>query len=293
MKKKKPGSAGLVAAVVFVVIAGAVVGVSQDWASGHNRIIDYVGAYFGDAQAQYAMGRKLQEAGRSDGVIRAQEWYQRAADKGHVPAMIALGDFFSDKDDEPSGEQAVSWYKKAADAGNGEALRKLGGCYETGRGKLKVDAQKAFELYGLAARKGDVEAEYLYGQKLYMKAQFDEAILWLGRAADHGNSNADYELGKLFADGWMPEDPQKSVFHLRRAAEAGNWKGQLLLGYKYIDGSGVTKDLSEAYKWILLACDSNAFDAKSARNLFERRLSPEQKAEGVKRAAAWRVARKH
>jgi eukaryotic-like serine/threonine-protein kinase len=70
----------------------------------------------GDLDAMVELGRRY-AAGDGVGASRpeAERWYQKAAEKGHTGAMIALGDL--------TGE--LKWYRQAAREGNKEAKRIL------------------------------------------------------------------------------------------------------------------------------------------------------------------------
>ena len=54
-------------------------------------MFDYAATYFGDAEAQYELGRLYLNATPSD-PHQAARWFQLAATKGHCHAEIALGD---------------------------------------------------------------------------------------------------------------------------------------------------------------------------------------------------------
>jgi len=82
---------------------------------------------------------------------KAREWYEKAADKGYVRAMINLGALYGEAQDYA---QAREWFEKAADKGNVRAMINLGALY----GKAQ-DYAKAREWYEKAADKGDERAK--------------------------------------------------------------------------------------------------------------------------------------
>ena len=59
---------------------------------------------------------------------------------------------------------------------------------------------------------------------------------------------------------------------------------QYNLGFCYAHGDGVAEDLVEAYKWLLLAARQGDEHAKKNMTVLESKLTPEQIAEGQKRA---------
>ena len=58
----------------------------------------------------------------------------------------------------PKFEEAVEWYKKAVEKGNARAYYSLANCYYKGQG-VKIDKNKAYELYKTAAEFGIEEAK--------------------------------------------------------------------------------------------------------------------------------------
>ena len=74
---------------------------------------------------------------------------------------------------------------------------------------------------------------------------------------------------------------------LHYTAERGLAPAQYNLGDHYSDGKGVAKYEVEAYKWDLLAAAQG--DTKAKRNVFllELMLSPQETAEGKRRAQDW------
>ncbi len=60
---------------------------------------------------------------------------------------------------------------------------------------------------------------------------------------------------------------------------------QLSIGRMYRDGVGVERDLVEAYAWFTVAGDNNVMDGLAYRSEIAKDMSPEQIAEGKRRAA--------
>ena len=60
---------------------------------------------------------------------------------------------------------------------------------------------------------------------------------------------------------------------------------QLSIGRMYRDGVGVERDLVEAYAWFTAAGDNSVMDGLAYRAEIAKDMSPEQIAEGKRRAA--------
>jgi TPR repeat protein len=66
-------------------------------------------------------------------------------------------------------------------------------------------------------------------------------------------------------------------------------EAQYLLAICYAQGLGTAPDPVEAYKWVSLAAVQGKAEAKSSQETLEGNLTPEQLAEGRKRAAGFKV----
>ncbi len=79
----------------------------------------------------------------------------------------------------------------------------------------------------------------------------DEAVFWYGKAAERGNSFAQYRLGKLYLQGEkLPQDTKAALKYLTDAAEQGNQYAQYALGKLYLQGREITEDSGKARYWL-------------------------------------------
>ena len=89
---------------------------------------------------------------------RAAEWYQKAAEQGHVAAQFKLGNcYYCGKGVAQDHAKAAEWFLKAAEQGFIYAQYSLGFYYEHGYGMAK-DLTKAAEWYQKAADQGNSDA---------------------------------------------------------------------------------------------------------------------------------------
>ena len=147
--------------------------------------------------------------------------------------------------------EAAKWYRKAAEKGLASAQHNLGLCYDNGEGVPKDEA---------------------------------EAAKWYRKAAEQGYAEAQCDLGLCYHKGeGVPKDKRESVIWYWKAAEQGLAEAQYNLGYAYANGAGVTKDYLEAYAWYNLAAANGSEGGKLSRDELERKLLPQQVAEGQKR----------
>ncbi len=104
-----------------------------------------------------------------------------------------------------------------------------------------------------------------------------EAQAWLERAAQHGNAEAQYELGNAFREGMgVVQDYEHAMKWLQLAAASGNGDAQYALGQMHRAGMGVPADNVKAYMWFNLATAQDVAGASAQRDAVLRVLSPDE-----------------
>ena len=104
-------------------------------------------------------------------------------------------------------------------------------------------------------------------------------------AAKHGNANAQFNLGSMYADGrGVPEDETEAVRWYRLATEQGHASAQFKFGNMYVGGAGVPEDIVEAYAWLNIAAAQGVEPAEDFKARISRRMSQSQIAEAQKRS---------
>lgn len=130
--------------------------------------------------------------------------------------------------------EAHAKLRALADKEHAKSLTVMGLLYERGLG-VEQDVEKAFDCYRKAAAKGLPEAEsrmghlvLLHGHKLKDKSKRPDE--WLLKAAQHGVSEAQVTLGKLYYEGnHLPINHSEAVRWLRQAADQGHQEAQEML----------------------------------------------------------------
>ena len=118
----------------------------------------------------------------------------------------------------------------------------------------------------------------------------EPTVTKINKAAWLGNAEAQALLGSSYQFGeGVPKDEAEALKWYRRAAEQGNALGQAFLGAMYGNGTGVPKDYAEAYKWMLLGSAQGSEASKKHIATLEPLLSPEQRAEGQRRAREFKT----
>ena len=114
----------------------------------------------------------------------------------------------------------------------------------------EVEAMK----YLKAAEQGDADAQYKLGKRYEdgngVEKNEAEAAKWYLKAAEQGDATAQYELGHIYATGkGVEKNEAEAAKWYRMAAEQGNVDAQYFTGMNYKLGRGVVQDKDEAEKW--------------------------------------------
>ncbi len=149
-------------------------------------------------QAEYYLAKMLLRGyGVKKDFNAAIEKMTSAAELKYVPAEMFLGQYYlQKKHDLP---EAIKWFKKAANANNSKAQLFVGMAYLNGYGvKKNTDIARKY-IIG-AAKNGFPMAQYeLAHMFLNSKHKSDRKMgkIWLKKAANKGNADAEYLLGTL------------------------------------------------------------------------------------------------
>ena len=117
---------------------------------------------------------------------------------------------------------------------------------------------------------------------------YDDEVKWFRKAAEKGTPWGQFNLGVSYGHGQgVPQDYIEAIKWFLKAAEQGEAMSQYNLGQMFEKGLGVVADYVESYKWFHLAASHGIPNAAEARDLLRQSLTPEQIAEGQRRAAAF------
>ena len=214
------------------------------------------------------------------------------AQKGDAEAMLSLAAMYANGDGVPKDlRQAARLHRKAADRGVARAQCLVGVDYINGDG-VKIDKDEAVRWFRKAAAQGLAGAQYnlglCYADGAVAGKTAVDAVALYRQAAAQDLAAAKYAISECYFNGiGVPKDLAEGVKWVREAAEQGDANAQNSLGLCCTKGKGVPQDYVEAYKWFNLAAaqdDPNAPDIKVNLSAAERFMTPEQIAEGQRRA---------
>ncbi|MCO5146594.1 MAG: sel1 repeat family protein [Aquamicrobium sp.] len=159
----------------------------------------------------------------------------------------------------------ITAYKLAlprAQAGNPAAMTLIAEIYARGLGVPKNEKEAA-AWYARASDAGVPEAQFQYALLLIdgrlVKRDDKRARELMQAAADAGNRLAQFNLAQMIIDREPgPSGQLKAVEYYMKATEAGLADAQYAVAQVYANGmGGITVDLPEARKWLLLAARQN------------------------------------
>ncbi len=184
----------------------------------------------GMVQAMYLIGDT--ERKRSGGNIhKAYEWFEKAANAGHLPSQNLLAYAYSEGDGVAKNTAlAFRWSKMAANSGDAAAQEQLGRFYLDGVGTQK-NPEEAVSWFLKAAGQGNIAAQarlgeqYLFGNGV--EKNYSEALKWLRKAASKGEALAIYNLGVMYEKGFgVGQNPSHARYYYKEAADGGNEAAQ-------------------------------------------------------------------
>lgn len=208
----------------------------------------------GDVMAQYHVAQCYSRGkGTRADFDAAEKWYTRAAQAGYGPAQLELAVQLSHGPARRFDHAAARhWYQKAAEQGSAEALRSCGQFLLEGGLDVPPDLETAMPFLQRAADLGDAEAQYLLGKSMIQPSSrhtdYPEGLSLLEKAAaqDHGMARFAVACTYLYGTG-RPADPAEGVRQLERFVEKHPYPIALMrLADCYRDGLGTQRDYEKA-----------------------------------------------
>ncbi len=223
----------------------------------------------GSGYAQNQLGEMYRDGkGTPRDAARAEEWFTRAAQQGHVGAQLSLGKLYcwGDKGVPEDRARGMKFIIESAESGHVQARFDLGQIYQ-GR-LLRGNENEALALKWLvsAAESRNPVAQAHLGSSLYhgrgIPRDRTRGVEYLTKAAEQGDVGAQYELGEIYHGGiGMENGDAQAVRWFTKAAEQGHIEAQFKLGRFHYEGVDVPKDEVQAIKWFTLADEQGHDDA--------------------------------
>ncbi|MCP0914096.1 MULTISPECIES: tetratricopeptide repeat protein [Legionella] len=226
-----------------------------------------------DPIVDYYLGRmRLYGYGQLKNNALALRHFKQAAEKGFLPAQNIMARYTLLVENNP--EQALSWFKKAAEGNDVQAQMYCAAAYLFGIGTNK-NSNLAKKYYIDAAKNGNSIAEYTLAEHFLQSRHGNDkklGLIWLNKAVEKGNPQAQLKLGELYAEGKLvPKDLDKSS-QLINQAIAQDYVDAIYEAGKIAEEQ---KDLNAAKDWYAKGAFKNYLPAQVAlAQLYLRTDSP-------------------
>lgn len=213
---------------------------------------------------------------------KAVYWCKKVAEQGNVGCQNEIAGIYYRGLGEVARnyDEAAYWYKKAAEQGHIRAQENLAYMYAEGIG-VTQDYNKAAHW----CKKGIYQTQealyifarmYEYGKGIAIKDK-KKSIFWYKKAAEQGHVDAQVHLGDVYFYGQgVTKDYNQAVYWYKKAAIQGNNTAQINLGFAYNNGQGVTQNFKLAYVWANLAAAQGNERATNNRDIYAKKLSPQE-----------------
>lgn len=193
---------------------------------------------FDDALKQSSLG-DFYYIGRDNGINYDEvfKYYKEAAEKGYTHAQYILSlMYYNGQGTDKNYYEAIRWITKAANGGDINAKQLLKELFNTEDQNIDKVKQSNYK-------------------KLYVRCR---------RAAESGNSKAQYNLGQFYFHGEVIEQDFHEAFEwFKKSAEQGDSNSQYMVGYLYHIGiGGIDQSYDEAIKWLQKSVNQGNVEAK-------------------------------
>ena len=229
--------------------------------------------------------------------------FSALAEQGSAPALYYLGRMYQEGLGVPVNlATAYNYYKRADEAYYLPAAAPLGAMLLKGGAGIPVSIPNAIHLLKKAALSGSAAAAYELGMihlnglgkgtTYAIPENYNHAFGYFLLGALRGDQKAQRQLSKMYLVGrGVPQDYQKSLMWLTRAANQGYPKAQLELA-SLLESDPRMQNPSLAYAWYsLLAAyksDEVGVMAATKRDALASKLSPQEVAQRQKSVQQWR-----
>ena len=217
----------------------------------------------GVTDAAYRLGRFYTVGqGVLPALPEAIEWFEKAANQGHVRAQFELSLRYL-VDSQQSGKlDAQHWFMSATSRNSAVARANRDILFPEGVAWL-INPERALFWAKTAAEQGHIDAQANLGLMLFSgvgtEANIAAARDWLERAYNAGSSEAAYGLGRLSEDqrATDPTDAKAAARYYEIALERGYKGAAIALGLLYAEGRGVAYDPAKAAALYRIAAEDN------------------------------------
>ncbi len=228
-----------------------------DFQSKMSRIVDRLleASKSASPDVWFAIGDAYQMgAGTAKNREQGLRWFQKAAEAGHVRAMVRLGNALKHTDHPETWSEGVRWLQRAADGGDASAMAFLGFAYREGKG-VAQNYNQALSWFIKAVTAGDTHSVIHVGRVLARHLDSPAGALgWFLQAAEQGHRDSFVELAMLYDQPGTPvHNPAEAVrwYKIVEKETGGSQaRAMMALATHCLDGDGTPRDLLAASEWL-------------------------------------------
>jgi len=191
---------------------------------------------------------------------QAQIWWERAARQNHAQAQFNLGALlWNGEGVQNNAGEAIKWFRKSSDAGNVQAREFLDKILE----ENNRDTPGAPLETSTSDANPEISALLQQAADAYQRRDYERAFSNWNKAANLGNAVAQYELARLYRQGWGTEMDLSLAFEKnQRSAQQNLPQAQFQLAQDYLKGEQIDKNETLALYWMQSAADQGHVKAK-------------------------------
>ncbi|OUS36860.1 hypothetical protein A9R00_11340 [Oleispira antarctica] len=175
--------------------------------------------------------------------------------------MLALKNALEESNSDKEKEKlALAYLQKSKDMSLYELYNK-GIDYWFGVKGVDKNYKIAFKWFKKAADLGDSDAQFnlgvIYTSGKGVQQDYKEALYWYKKSADQGHVDAQFNLGIKyeFGEEGFQKNMKQAIYWYQKAADQGNAEAESKLGFLFERGEGVQQDYKEALYWYKKSAD--------------------------------------
>ena len=263
-----------------------------------------------DTQATIFAGKIHREL--KDGK-RAIQFFESAWNRGEVSAASELADFYLDSSFiEQSKKLSCEWRKRLIEKNpNTTEATEYGICLDTSMATIPGFAQsqamacdwyrRGAEMYfethdtaksypSLSFNNGRAYVLYsmCLSEKEYGSLDLKKSGIWAMRSMELSHPYGTYFYASKLLDGsGVLQSNTDGMKYMNKAAELGSSIAQNSMGVIYAEGKITQKNISEAYKWFVIAQGNGYENAKANKSNAEKLLTPSEINQSQIKAKQW------
>ncbi|MFJ7512552.1 AAA family ATPase [Peribacillus simplex] len=244
-------------------------GIEKDPEKGKELLLKAVNQLDSKRAMHILGGRLLSGRGLSQNLVEGEEWLRKSAERNHLDAIHDLGVRLTIGDQlKKNLDEGLEWLEKGAELGNIRSMIDLADINI--KGILVSENTKMGEKWLIEASKAKSKKAMILLGDYYLKGKYnfpydkDEAEKWFHMAADLGSNIAHHRLGFEYIKGEnLQKNLAKGLRHLQVAVDNNHFKSFNSLGMLLVQGDmNVPRKPIEGEKLLRIATEKGYQFAK-------------------------------